>query len=158
MTRKTPDPTRIYVARPPGGAYISPASQQNLPYPGAIHPGLKLRGDHPVVIEHPDWWQDVADDPDTIALADELARRMQSVAPASGALASAPALPPRERGRPKWTAALFRARWREAIERGGITGTPTYAAVAGYFETLDGTIGEIDPNYLGSLYREHGTE
>jgi hypothetical protein len=30
---------------------------------------MKLRGDHPVVLEHPDWWIDANDDPETAAIA-----------------------------------------------------------------------------------------
>jgi hypothetical protein len=68
-----PDPTRIYVARPPGGGYVSAASKAAPDLlDDVVHPGMKLRGNHPVVIEHPEWWVDVADDPEMAALAQAL--------------------------------------------------------------------------------------
>jgi Protein of unknown function (DUF2442) len=67
-----PDPMRYYVAT---RNYSSPATQQHLPRPGVVTPGMKLRGDHPVVIERPETWVDAADDPNTAALAQALAGR-----------------------------------------------------------------------------------
>ena len=40
------------------------ASEQHLNPPGVVKQGMKLWGNHAVVLEHPEWWVDVADDPD----------------------------------------------------------------------------------------------
>jgi hypothetical protein len=46
---------------------------------------MKLRGDHPAVIEHPEWWTDANEDPDMAALAQVLSGQP----PPSAALAPA---------------------------------------------------------------------
>jgi hypothetical protein len=68
-----------------------------------------------------------------------------------------PVLGRRGRGRPGWTADLFRRRWREAIERGKVPEPATIPAVAPTFVMLDGEEG-IDPEYLGRLARRFGVE
>ena len=62
---------------------------------------------------------------------------------------------PRRRrpGRPAWTAELFWARYRDAVDRS--TPPHTYEAVAPHFMTLDGTIG-TSPEYLRKLVRRFG--
>ena len=74
-----PNPTRIYVATT---SYISQASEQHLDPPGVVKQGMKLWGNHAVVLEHPEWWVDVADDPETAALATVVADQLAQLRPA----------------------------------------------------------------------------
>lgn len=67
---------------------------------------------------------------------------------------AAPAVP-RRPGRRPWTPELFRRRWAEALERGQLPASAPYPVVARHFEALDGSVGEIDPDYLGRLARRY---
>lgn len=138
-----PDPTRIYVST---RSYSSPASIEHLGPSGVVRPGMKLRGDHPIVIERPDAWIDAAEDPNTLALVQAL----RGVVTPDRADALPPAPARRKPGRPGWTAATYRAHWRKAIARGGLREDALLADVAQHFELLDETIG-ADPAYLRRL-------
>ena len=59
----------------------------------------------------------------------------------------------RRPGRPGWTTALFRARYREACDRS--SPPHSFGSVAPNFDTLDGHRG-IDPDHLRKLARRFG--
>ena len=48
-----------------------------MPNGGALQ-GMKLRGDHPVVLEHPEWW---IEDPETAALAAAIVEALRPSSP-----------------------------------------------------------------------------
>jgi hypothetical protein len=135
-----PDPTRIYVARPPYGAYISPASQEAADLlDDTVRPGLKRYGDHPVVVEHPEWWVDVADDPETAALAQALTGPASVMVPTVlGDQPDEGPPVPRGRGRPPWTKEGFYRKYREARERAGPDVSDAELATGAPFMYSDG--------------------
>lgn len=149
--------------------------------PGSADPGTRGTGQREIADERERWLQDAGQvaiahhfacsrsgplrhalvDDGVAYLCDECGSRVtvgsdwQAVQPEPepGALA-APAVP-RRPGRRPWTPELFRQRWAEALERGQLPASATYPEVARYFEALDGTVGEIDPDYLGRLARRY---
>jgi hypothetical protein len=58
-------------------------------------------------------------------------------------------------GRPGWTRERFRRHWQAALQRGGLPADAPYPAVAAVFEQLDGTIGGMNPEHLGALFRRY---
>ena len=55
------------------------------------------------------------------------------------------------RGRPGWSGVLFGRRWRRALRQGNLPPDAPLAAVAPYFEALDGTRGTLSFNQLRKL-------
>ena len=80
------------------------------------------------------------------------ADRAERIERARAAVIPAPSV---QRGRSSWTNDEFSKRWQAAC--GQIEPPYTYPRVAARFVLLDGTTGDqVDPDYLGRLWRERG--